>query len=422
MGDPADAEPPNPVQSPWRTRDFLLVWSGGFVNNIGDWLLLIALPVYVFIETGSGAATSILFVVELLAALILGPIGGSLVDRWDLRLTLIGTNLIQAAVLLPLLTVSSARVWPAYLVVGAQAMLMQINNPASVALLPRVVSRDQLTVANAAYSTSTSLARLVGAPLGGFAVALGGLEGVVAAAGTTFLVGALVAGFLRADTAPFTGTSGSSEATGNGVRAGLMIVIRRRPLRNLVLIDGMSQVAQGLFLILFVVFVVEQLGGGGAELGVIRGSLAIGAIAGAALIGKSANRLGPVRILAMGYLGMGMISLLFWNAPAVTTDLYVYLLVFAVAGVPGAAIGIGVNTLLQLLSPREMLGRVVGFAGALGAVARSLGAIAGGLLVEQLPLVGLLDSQAFIYIVSGVLAIRMIRYSPSHQEINTQND
>ena len=157
-------------------------------------------------------------------------------------------------------------------------------------------------------------------------------------------------------------------------------------------------------------------------MGVGRGSLAIGAIAGAALIGKSANRLGPVRILAMGYLGMGMISLLFWNAPAVTTDLYVYLLVFAVAGVPGAAIGIGVNTLLQLLSPREMLGRVVGFAGALGAVARSLGAIAGGLLVDQLPLVGLLDSQAFIYIVSGVLAMRMIRYSPSHQEVKTPND
>jgi len=48
---------------------------------MGDWLLLVALPVYVFIESGSGSATAILFVVELVAALVLGPVGGSLVDR-----------------------------------------------------------------------------------------------------------------------------------------------------------------------------------------------------------------------------------------------------------------------------------------------------------------------------------------------------
>ena len=95
--EPAATEGP----SPWRTRDFRLVWGGGFVNDMGDWLLLVALPVYVFIESGSGSATAILFVVELVAALVLGPIGGSLVDRWDLRRTLIATNLAQAVTLDP---------------------------------------------------------------------------------------------------------------------------------------------------------------------------------------------------------------------------------------------------------------------------------------------------------------------------------
>src|SRR6185295_12771720 len=129
-----------PAVSPWRTRDFRLVWGGGFVNDVGDWLLLVALPVYVFIQSGSGSATAILFVVELIAALVLGPIGGSLVDRWDLRRTLIATNLAQAVTLAPLLAVTGDRIWPAYLVVGAQALLTQINNPASAALLPRVVA------------------------------------------------------------------------------------------------------------------------------------------------------------------------------------------------------------------------------------------------------------------------------------------
>ena len=183
--------------SPWRSRDFRLVWSGGFVNNVGDWLLLVALPVYVFIESGSGSATAILFVVELVAALVLGPIGGSLVDRWDLRRTMIATNIAQAVTLAPLLAVTGDRIWPAYLVVGAQAMLTQINNPASMALLPRVVSPGQLTVANAANSTSMSLARLIGSPLGGLAVGLGGIEAVVVIDSISFLVVALAVG-LRA--------------------------------------------------------------------------------------------------------------------------------------------------------------------------------------------------------------------------------
>ena len=99
--------------SPWRTRDFRLVWGGGFVNDVGDWLLMVALPVYVFIKSGSGSATAILFVVDLVAALVLGPVGGSLVDRWDLRRTLIATNLAQAVTLVPLLAVNADRIWPA---------------------------------------------------------------------------------------------------------------------------------------------------------------------------------------------------------------------------------------------------------------------------------------------------------------------
>ena len=214
--------------SPWRTRDFRLVWGGGFVNDIGDWLLLVALPVYVFIESGSGSATAILFVVELVAALVLGPIGGSLVDRWDLRRTLIVTNLAQAVTLIPLLAVTGDRIWPAYLVVGAQAMLTQINNPASVALLPRVVSPDQLTVANAANSTSASLARLIGSPLGGLAVGLGGIEAVVVIDGLSFLVVAIAIAFVRADTAPITTDAETGEEVSTGVRAGVRAVVGHR--------------------------------------------------------------------------------------------------------------------------------------------------------------------------------------------------
>jgi MFS family permease len=399
----------NPGISPWRTRDFRLVWCGGFINDIGDWLLIVALPVYVFIQSGSGSATAILFVVELVAALVLGPVGGSLVDRWDLRRTLIATNLAQAITLAPLLAVTGDRIWPAYLVVGAQAMLTQINNPASAALLPRVVAPDQLTVANAANSTSASLARLVGSPLGGLAVGLGGIEAVVVIDGLSFVAVAIAMVFVRSHTAPITTDAETGEVVASGVRAGVRAVRAHRSLRSLILIDGLGQIAQGFFVVLFVVFVVRRLDGGGVDVGLIRGSMAVGAIISAALIGKFADRFGPITLLTAGYFGMGGVSLVFWNAPTVSSALWVYMVVFALSGVPGAAMGIGLFTAVQQFSPSGMLGRVVGMAGALDALARAAGSLIAGVLVSQVDLAVLLDVQSAIYLTCGVLVYLFIR-------------
>ena len=395
--------------SPWRTRDFRLVWTGGFVNDTGDWLLLVALPVYVFIESGSGTATAALFVVELVAALLLGPVGGSLVDRWDLRRTLIATNLAQAITLTPLLAVTGTRIWPAYVVVGAQAMLTQINNPASVALLPRVVTPAQLPVANAANSTSSSLARLIGSPLGGLAVGLGGIGAVVAIDAATFLAVAIATALVRTDTSPITTDNDTGEVVASGVRAGFHAIRAHRRLRSLLLIDALGQIAQGFFLVLFVVFIVRRLDGGGIEIGFIRASMAVGAILGAAVIGTSAERWDPSQLLTFGYVGMGVTSVLFWNGPALTTDVWLYVVLFGLAGVPGAALGIGLFSSLQRFSSTGMLGRVVGMAGALDTLARAVGSLIAGLLVNRTKLITLLDIQSAIYFACGALAFLLIR-------------
>lgn len=406
----ADVPAPSAAdRSPWRTRDFRLVWTGGFVNNIGDWLLLVALPVYVFTTSGSGTATAVLFVVELGAALILGPIGGSLVDRWDLRRTLIITNVVQAAALLPLLTVTADRIWPAYLVVGAQAMLTQINNPASVALLPRVVRSDQLAVANAANSTSQSMARLIGSPLGGLAVGLGGIGAVVIIDAATFLAVAGAMVFVRADTRPITHDAETGQAVDGGVRAGLKAINARTRLRSLLIIVTFAQIAQGFFLLLFVVFVVRELNGGGVEVGIVRGTMAFGAILGAFVIGRYAKRWAPWQLLTFGYLGMGTTGLLFWNAPVVTTQIWLYLILFGLSGVPGSALGIGMFSAVQQLSPPGMMGRVVGVAGAGDVLARACGSLLAGFLLSRTHLIVLLDIQATIYLACGALVFFALR-------------
>ena len=315
----ATTAPPSP--SPWSGRDFRLVWAGGLVNDTGDWLLRVALPVYVFTETSSGTLTAALFLIELAISVVLGPIAGGLIDRWDLRRTLVVTNLLQAVTLLPLLAVTPDRIWPAFLVAAVQSTLTRINNPAKVALLPRLVGPDQLIAANAANAASESLSRLVGSPLGGVVVELFGLGGVVVADGISFVVVAGATWFVRTDTSRASRATAADAAHGSDTThlddvGSTLGMIRRNPaLRALVSATTITSVAQGMFVVLYLAFVVRSLGGGGGEIGLIRGVQAIGGVLGSVAIARIATRVSGPTLFAAGLLGMGVVSFVTWNSP-----------------------------------------------------------------------------------------------------------
>ena len=59
-----------------RQRNFALLWAGGLISMLGDWLLFIALPFYIYDLTGSALATGAMFIAETLPILLFGSIGG----------------------------------------------------------------------------------------------------------------------------------------------------------------------------------------------------------------------------------------------------------------------------------------------------------------------------------------------------------
>ena len=72
-----------------RQRNFGLLWFGGLISLAGDWMLNIALPIYVYTLTGSALATGGMLIARLIPNLLLGSVAGVFVDRWDRRHTMI---------------------------------------------------------------------------------------------------------------------------------------------------------------------------------------------------------------------------------------------------------------------------------------------------------------------------------------------
>jgi MFS family permease len=394
--------------SVWRNRDFCLVWGGGLVNNVGDWLLVVALPAFVYTETGSGRSTAAIVVVELAAGILFGPYGGGLADRWDLRRVVVATNVLQAVALVPLLAVTADRIWPAFVVAVLQGLLRQVNDPASFALVPRIVPDEQLVQANSANAASNSIARLVGSPLGGIAVALGGLTTVVIVDAITFITVAIATAFVRTPTPSLAAGDRGSGRRLVGVRDGWREIRGHPALTGYLGVQAVAWLAFAMFPVLFIAFVVDVLDGDEATVGVIRGMAAFGGITASVLVGRFAKTADPIKLMIWGYTGLGAVAFVFVNMPAVTTALWVYLVLFALSGLPNITSQVGAATTAQRLCPPEVLGRLHGLVAAVAAAGSLIGTIGAGLLVDIVDVKLLFNVQAALYVASGGLAYAAI--------------
>jgi MFS family permease len=190
---------------------------------------------------------------------------------------------------------------------------------------------------------------------------------------------------------------------------GLRTIGRSQRLRSIVLIGALSQLSQGIFVVLFVIFVLDRLGGTAGDVGLIRGVQAIGGIAGGILVGSIARRASPRGLVGWGFVLFGLLSLTIWNLPILTTAIGFYAALFIAIGIPGVATMTGLMTSVQALTPPTHLGRVfAAFETAAGALA-AVGVLAAGALADTFGVVPILDVQALLYVTCGVLALAALR-------------
>jgi len=395
------------ASSIWRNRDVGLVVSGATINSVGDWLLELALPLYVFSETRSGITTAMVYLVGVLVSSIFGPLGGRFADSWRLKPTLIATNVLQAIALLPLLAVTGDRIWPVFVVVVVQGLIKAVNDPAGFALLPRLVDDDQLVAANSALSAGTSISRLVGAAAGGFALEFGGLTAVVIADGVTFLVSAAAMAMLSAAAdvdPPMPEGSGDDQS----VRAGVQILRAVPGMNAIFAMQGLSAVVFGGFPLLFIVFVTEFLNGSESDVGLIRAAPALAGFLAAAVVGTVASRVEPARLMSASFLAFGVVAGLFVNASVFTTALLLYVVLYGATGFPNVASGVGMQSTIQQICPSHVLGRVGGVSGAVYGFGIGLGSILAGVGLELTSARVLLNAQAAMLFACGVIGFAFV--------------
>src|SRR5256885_1782383 len=88
-------------------REFALLSLGQLVSRLGDVMLLIALPFFVYNATGSVLATGATFAATSTPVVVFGPLAGAIADKVSARTLMIFTDVARATVVLGLLLVAS---------------------------------------------------------------------------------------------------------------------------------------------------------------------------------------------------------------------------------------------------------------------------------------------------------------------------
>jgi MFS family permease len=344
-----------------RQRNFGLLWFGGLISFVGDWITGVALPVYIYSLTGSYLATGAVWMSNMLPSVVLGSVAGVYVDRWDRRVTMVATNLLTVPLMLALLVVRSPeQVWIVYVVGLLKSTIGNFMGPAENALLPKLVADEHLLLANALNTLNNNLARLIGPAIGGAVLAYLGFTYAMLMDATSFLVAGVMIALIRAPRSVTRAAPGEGEgAAPNAWREwleGLHMVRANRLISLLFLFMGVAMVSEGFFEVLITPYVKDVLRGGAQELGWMMTAQAVGGLLGGAFVGRVSKKVKPANLIGPGLFLLGLIDLAIFNIPVLQVDL----LLFVLAGPPVIGGQTGIQTLLQTSVEDRYRGRLIG--------------------------------------------------------------
>src|SRR5215207_3642950 len=308
-----------PRQSLWHHRDFIRLWTGDSISQIGAMVSLIALPLLAIkVLDATPFEVGLLTTAETAAFLLVGLPAGAWVDRVRRRNVLIVGDIGRAVLLgslplawyLDLLTL--AQLYAVALFTGVLTVFFDV---AYQSYLPGLVGRDYLVEGNAKLEGTQSVAQVAGPPVAGVLVQAITAPYAILVDALSFLWSALWVGSIRSrEQLPERLPDRNLVAE---VREGLSFVLGHRLLRAIVACTATSNLFSNVGMTAFVVLLADQaeLNLSAGTIGLLFSAAAIGGLIGAVVARRFAEWVGqgpslwiPVALLAPSMLPMPFVQ------------------------------------------------------------------------------------------------------------------
>ncbi len=179
-------------------RNFRRLWSAQVVSELGDWFYTLAIYNLLLQLTGRAGSVALALVLQVLPQALIGPTAGVVNDRLRRKHVMIASDLGRMLIVLCMLLIRTKdKVWLVYPLLMAETLLVAFFEPARNAVVPNLVEREDVIVANTLSSTTWSVNLMVGATLGGVVAALLGRDAVFVLNALSFAASAALIGGMR---------------------------------------------------------------------------------------------------------------------------------------------------------------------------------------------------------------------------------
>ncbi|MGA5191445.1 MFS transporter [Streptomyces griseoincarnatus] len=361
------------------------LWTASTLSRWGDAFHTVALPLLVLHLTGSGLGVGTVVVAEIVPVLLLAPVAGAVVDRISPLKVMITADLVRAA-LVAVLPLVYGNIGAVYAIAFGLSAASVFFNPATGALLPRLVGEKDLVTANSGIWTAAVLSQIALAPAAGLLIVAFGFAPAFLINAASFAFSAVVLVRLplaaRPSLTPHHGEAvhpvGRWRRWAHQAGGGIHLIAGDRLLRTLAAGQLLAALSAGATSALLVVLAADRLGLGPAGYGWLLAAIGVGAAAGPLLVLRRVED--PRRpVLVFGPFALrGGVDL---TLAATTNPI--------VAGGALAAYGVGTSTgavtftsLLQATAPETHRGRVLAAFDMLWQTGRLASLLVGGLLAD----------------------------------------
>jgi MFS family permease len=356
-----------PRPRPRSSRNWRLYWLATSVSVIGDSFFDITVMLWVVTVVARGrpwapAAASGVLIAAAAPYLVLGPVAGVFVDRWNRRRIMLTADacrcaLIASLLLLPAVGESAAptaKLAIIYAVVAAESCFAQFFNPCRLALLGLVVPGPEQARASGWIQATSGLANVIGPPLAGAVLFTAGVQCALIIDAMSF-AGSFAA--LCAVRLPSWAAAESPAGQGSFMaefRDGLRFFAGNRVVLTVCITVAAATVGTGAMNSVEVFFVTDNLHVAASWLGFIFGAYGIGSIAGNLLGGLLAGHVGTARVFSLGVAGGGVTLVIFSRL----TLLPVAAAVMGLCGITIGAANAAAPPLILGATPQHLIGRM----------------------------------------------------------------
>ncbi len=341
-----------------RHRNFRLYFGGQSISLIGTWMTRVATAWLVYRLTHSALLLGAVSFSGQIPAFLLAPFAGVVVDRVDRRTVLICTQalaMVQSLMLAALTLTNRITIPEIFALAAFQGMINAFDMPGRQSFMVQMVeSRNDLQNAIAINSSMVNLARLLGPSLAGMIIAASSegycflIDGV---SYTAVIASLLLMRIHRAE------VKRHAASMLEQLHEGWSYVSKSVPIRGILTLFAIVNLMGWPFVVLMPIFAVQVLHGGPNTMGLLMGSVGVGALisALALVVRKSVRGLTRVLPMAAAIFGCGLIAFGFSRAMWLST------LLMLVAGY-GMLQGLtATNTVIQTLVDEKMRGRVMSY-------------------------------------------------------------